>query len=158
MQPERTRTFSWADPLVTAQAAGELSGLEAIRAIMDGELPGIRARLDHLEWLGVAGIWLNPTFPSPNADWGYDVADYYGVHPDLGTLEDLDALIAEARKRGIRILLDLVPNHTSDRHPWFTDRPEYYVWADRVPNNWRSIFTRGSAWRYDADRRRYYLH
>ena len=86
-----------------------------------GDLRGITERLDHLEWLGVDGIWLNPTFPSPNDDWGYDVADYKGVHPDLGTLEDLDELIAEAGQRGIRVLLDLVPNHTSDRHAWFQD-------------------------------------
>ena len=123
-----------------------------------GDLPGILGRLDHLAWLGVDGIWLSPTFPSPNADWGYDVADYTGVHPELGTLDDLDRLVAEARPRGIRVLLDLVPNHTSDRHPWFTDRPEYYVWADSVPNDWRSVFGGGPAWRYDARRGRYYLH
>ena len=86
-----------------------------------GDLRGIIARLDHLAWLGVDGIWLNPTMPSPNDDWGYDVADYCGVHPDSGTLEDLDALVAAAGERGIRVLLDLVPNHTSDRHPWFVD-------------------------------------
>ncbi|HEY3181542.1 MAG TPA: alpha-amylase family glycosyl hydrolase [Gaiellaceae bacterium] len=123
-----------------------------------GDLRGIVEHLDHLAWLGVSGIWLSPTFPSPNADWGYDVADYYGVHPELGTLADLDALIAEARRRGVRVLLDLVPNHTSDRHSWFTERPEFYVWSDHVPNNWTSFFTKGSAWRYDAARRRYYLH
>jgi alpha-glucosidase len=123
-----------------------------------GDLAGIVDRLDYLAWLGVSGIWLSPTFPSPNADWGYDVADYYDVHPELGTLDDLDRLIAEARTRGIRVLLDLVPNHTSDRNPWFTERPEYYVWSDHVPNNWTSIFTGGSAWRWDAGRRRYYLH
>jgi alpha-glucosidase len=123
-----------------------------------GDLRGIVERLDYLAWLGISGIWLSPTFPSPNADWGYDVADYYGVHPELGTLDDLDALIAEAGKRGIRVVLDLVPNHTSDRHAWFTERPEYYLWSDHVPNNWTSVFTKGSAWRYDAVRRRYYLH
>jgi alpha-glucosidase len=114
-----------------------------------GDLRGILARLDHLEWLGVDGIWLNPTFPSPNEDWGYDVSDYCAVHPDLGTLEDLDALIAAAAERGIRVLLDLVPNHTSDRHAWFVDalggrdarHRDYYVWADPKPgggppNNW----------------------
>jgi alpha-glucosidase len=84
-----------------------------------GDLPGIVDRLDYLEWLGIDGIWLSPTFPSPNADWGYDVADYTDVHPDFGTLADLDRLVAEAARRGIRVLLDLVPNHTSDRHPWF---------------------------------------
>jgi alpha-glucosidase len=106
-----------------------------------GDLRGVVERLDHLEWLGVDGIWLNPTMPSPNEDWGYDVSDYMDVHPDLGTLEDLDALIAEAGRRGIRVLLDLVPNHTSDRHPWFQDalsgpnarHRDYYVWATRRP-------------------------
>ena len=123
-----------------------------------GDLRGITARLDHLEWLGVDGIWLNPTFPSPNDDWGYDVSDYKAVHPDLGTLEDLDELIAEAGRRGIRVLLDLVPNHTSDRHAWFQDalggrdarHRDFYVWADPAdgggpPNNWLSNFG-GSAW------------
>jgi alpha-glucosidase len=124
-----------------------------------GDLRGIRARLDHLEWLGVAGIWLNPTFPSPNADWGYDVADYYGVHPDLGTLDDLDALVADAGERGMRVLLDLVPNHTSDRHPWFRERPDFYVWAegDGPPNNWLSSFG-GPAWSRDERSGRWYLH
>src|SRR5207253_9195238 len=112
-----------------------------------GDLRGLISKLDYLEWLGVDAVWLNPTFPSPNADWGYDVADYYGVHPELGTMDDLDRLIAAARRRNIRILLDLVPNHTSDRHPWFTERPDFYVWSDHVPNNWTSIFTKGSAWR-----------
>jgi alpha-glucosidase len=123
-----------------------------------GDLPGVVSKLDHLEWLGVDAVWLNPTFPSPNVDWGYDVADYYGVHRDLGTLDDLDRLVAEAGRRDIRVLLDLVPNHTSDRHPWFTERPDFYVWADRRPNNWQSVFTGGSAWRWDRRRRRYYLH
>src|SRR5215216_7673546 len=102
-----------------------------------GDLRGILERLDHLQWLGIDGIWLNPTMPSPNDDWGYDVADYTGVHPDLGTLEDLDALVAAAGERGMRVLLDLVPNHTSDRHAWFVDalsgreaeHRDYYVWA-----------------------------
>jgi alpha-glucosidase len=124
-----------------------------------GDLKGIRQRLDHLEWLGVDGIWLNPTFPSPNADWGYDVSDYYGVHPDLGTLEDLDELIEDAGARGIKVLLDLVPNHTSDRHPWFRERPDLYVWADGAepPNNWLSSFG-GPAWSRDDRTGRWYLH
>jgi len=134
-----------------------------------GDLRGIIARLDHLEWLGIDGIWLNPTFPSPNDDWGYDVSDYKGVHPDLGTLEDLDELIAEAGRRGIRVLLDLVPNHTSDRHPWFQDalggrearHRDYYVWADPAPeggppNNWESSFG-GSAWQLHEPTGQYYL-
>ena len=86
-----------------------------------GDLRGITERLDHLQWLGVDGIWLDPIMVSPNDDWGYDVADYVDVDPALGSLADADTLIAEAAKRGIRVLLDLVPNHTSDRHPWFVD-------------------------------------
>ncbi len=123
-----------------------------------GDLAGLTAKLDYLEWLGVDGVWLNPIHPSPNVDWGYDVADYLDVHPDLDTLSDLDALVAEAEARGIRVLLDLVPNHTSDQHPWFRERPEYYVWADEVPNNWRAIFGGGSAWELDGERGRFYLH
>ena len=122
-----------------------------------GDLPGVIDRLEYLEWLGVDGIWLSPIYPSPNVDWGYDVADYTGVHPDLGTLEDVDRLVAEAGRRGIRVLLDLVPNHTSDRHPWFRERPELYVWSDEIPNNWRSIFG-GPAWTLDEERGRHYLH
>jgi alpha-glucosidase len=126
-----------------------------------GDLRGIASRLDHLEWLGVDGIWLNPTMPSPNDDWGYDVADYRGVHPDLGTLEDMDALVEEAGRRGIRVLLDLVPNHTSDRHPWFQDalaggpHRDFYVWTEE-PNNWLSNFG-GSAWSRDEASGQYYL-
>ncbi|MGH2949754.1 MAG: alpha-amylase family glycosyl hydrolase [Solirubrobacteraceae bacterium] len=130
-----------------------------------GDLRGILSRLDHLEWLGVDGLWLNPTMPSPNADWGYDVADYCAVHPDLGTLADLDALVAEAGRRGIRVLLDLVPNHTSDRHPWFQEalsgreapRRDFYVWTDPPPNNWLSNFG-GPAWTLHEPTGQYYLH
>jgi alpha-glucosidase len=135
-----------------------------------GDLRGVIERLDHLEWLGVDGIWLNPTMPSPNDDWGYDVSDYCDVHPELGTLEDLDELIEEAGRRGIRILLDLVPNHTSDRHPWFRDAlagpdaryRDFYVWADPgpgggPPNNWLSNFG-GSAWTLDEASGQYYLN
>ncbi len=129
-----------------------------------GDLPGITSRLDHLEWLGVDALWLGPTFPSPNADWGYDVSDYLGVHPDLGTLADLERLIAEARRRHIRVLLDLVPNHTSDRHPWFSDpaRRDWYVWHDpkpdgSPPNNWLAVFG-GPAWTLDGESGQYYLH
>jgi alpha-glucosidase len=135
-----------------------------------GDLAGIRARLDHLEWLGIDGIWLNPTMPSPNDDWGYDVSDYIGVHPELGTLDELDALVSDAGARGIRVLLDLVPNHTSDRHPWFRDAVagrdarfrDFYVWADPgqdggPPNNWLSNFG-GPAWRLHEPTGQYYLH
>ena len=86
-----------------------------------GDLPGVLGRLDHLAWLGVDGLWLSPVMPSPNADWGYDVADYCAVLPDYGTMDDLDEVIAAAGKLGIRVLLDLVPNHTSDHHAWFVE-------------------------------------
>ena len=129
-----------------------------------GDLPGIVSRLDQLEWLGVDAVWLSPTFPSPNADWGYDVADYLGVHPDLGTPADLEHLIAEAARRQIRVLLDLVPNHTSDRHPWFRDpgRRDRYIWREprpdgAAPNNWLSVFG-GPAWTFDPVVGRSYLH
>jgi len=140
-----------------------------------GDLPGVIAHLDHLAWLGVDGIWLSPTFPSPNDDWGYDVAGYFGVRHDLGTQDDLDALIAAADERGIRVLLDLVPNHTSVAHPWFQDarssrtaeHREWYVWADPgpdggPPNNWVSSFA-GPAWTLDetpapGEPAQYYLH
>jgi alpha-glucosidase len=135
-----------------------------------GDLAGIRERLDYLEWLGVDGIWLNPTTPSPNADWGYDVSDYYGVDPAFGDLADLDDLVADAGGRGIRVLLDLVPNHSSDQHPWFLDsrssrasrHRDWYVWADGraealPPNNWQGVFG-GSAWTWDNETSQYYLH
>jgi alpha-glucosidase len=123
-----------------------------------GDLAGLRSRLDYLEWLGVEALWLNPVHPSPNADWGYDVSDFAGVHPDFGTTADLDALVADAGERGIRILLDLVPNHTSDRHPWFADaaKRDWYVWADAA-NNWESTFG-GPAWTKHAEVGKYYLH
>lgn len=129
-----------------------------------GDLVGLRARLDYLEWLGVDGIWLNPTFPSPNKDWGYDVSDYCSVHADLGTLEDLDVLVADARRRGIGVLLDLVPAHTSDQHAWFAEsrssrespRRAWYIWRDEADDE-ESIFG-GSAWTHDAATGQSYHH
>jgi len=130
----------------------------------NGDLAGIVDRLDHLQWLGVDAIWLSPTFPSPNADWGYDVADYLGVHPDFGTPAELEWLIAEAERRHIRVLLDLVPNHTSDAHPWFHEpaKRAWYVWRDprpdgSPPNNWKAVFG-GAAWTLDGASGQYYLH
>ncbi len=135
-----------------------------------GDLQGVIDHLDHLEWLGVDGIWLSPVTVSPNADWGYDVEDYCEIDPELGDMEDLDCLVAEASRRGIRILLDLVPNHTSDRHPWFVDarssrsarHRDWYVWADpkqdgALPNNWVSSFG-GPAWTLDDETGQYYLN
>jgi alpha-glucosidase len=121
-----------------------------------GDLPGLIGKLDYLEWLGVDALWLSPINPSPNKDYGYDVSDYLDVDPALGTMADLDRLIADAGRRGIHVLLDIVPNHTRDQHPWFSDpeKLDWYVWADR-PNNWMSAFG-GPAWTQKDGR--WYLH
>lgn len=135
-----------------------------------GDLRGIIRRLDYLQWLGVDAIWLNPITVSPDADFGYDVADYCHVQPVLGDLGDVDALIRAAGQRDIKVVLDIVPNHTSDRHRWFIDARssrtaryrDWYVWADPrpddgYPNNWRSAFG-GPAWTLDKHTGQYYLH
>ena len=109
-----------------------------------GDLRGIRSRLDHLAWLGVDAVWLSPIHPSPMADFGYDVSDYTDVDPVFGNLADFDALAEEAHARGLELLLDVVPCHTSIEHPWFREHPDWYIWADR-PNNWVTAFG-GSAW------------
>lgn len=134
-----------------------------------GDLAGVIAGLEYLEWLGVDGIWLTPTMPSPDDDWGYDVSDYLGVHPGLGSLDVLDRLISEAATRGIKVLLDLVPNHTSAEHPWFRDarssrlaaHRDWYVWADGrdggPPNNWKDS-NGAPAWEFDPRTGQFYLH
>jgi alpha-glucosidase len=119
-----------------------------------GDLRGIERRLDHLAWLGVDALWLSPIYPSPMHDFGYDVADYRDVDPLFGSLEDFDSLVAAARDRGLRVLLDLVPCHTSIEHPWFREHPDWYIWSD-APNNWLSAFG-GPAW--SPLNGRYYLH
>jgi alpha-glucosidase len=146
------------------------------RSFMDGDgdgvgdLPGITARLDHLRELGVDAVWISPFYPSPMADFGYDITDHTAVDPMFGTLADFDALLAAAHRRDIRVLVDFVPNHTSDRHPWFraarstrdSPRRDWYIWADPAPggeppNNWRSLFG-GSAWTLDEPTGQYYYH
>jgi alpha-glucosidase len=134
-----------------------------------GDLEGMIAHLDYLASLGIDAIWLSPINPSPLKDWGYDVSDYCDVHPDLGTLASFDRLIAEAHQRGIRIVLDLVPNHTSDQHRWFLEsrssrsnpKRDWYIWqrrsGDGPPNNWKSTFG-GSAWEFDEASGEWYLH
>jgi len=136
-----------------------------------GDLPGIKQRLDYLSnTLGVDAIWLSPIYPSPMHDFGYDVADYCDIHPLFGTLADFDRLLEETHKRGMKMILDLVPNHTSDEHPWFLesrssrDNPkrDWYLWRDPapgggVPNNWLSHFG-GPAWTFDERTSQYYLH
>ena len=134
-----------------------------------GDLPGIRSRLGYLRDLGVDALWLTPFYPSPGADHGYDVADYTDVDPQLGTLDDFDALVTDAHALGLRVLVDIVPNHTSDRHEWFRnalsdpghpDRERYFFRPGRdggPPNGWTSAFG-GSAWAFDEGSGEYYLH
>jgi alpha-glucosidase len=135
-----------------------------------GDLAGVRSKLEHLAWLGVDIVWLTPFAPSPMADFGYDVADYCGVDPRFGTLDDIDGLLADAHQLGLKVVMDIVPNHTSDRHDWFvesrssldSDRRGYYHWRrpgpdGGPPNNWVSHFG-GSAWTFDETTGQYYLH
>jgi alpha-glucosidase len=146
------------------------------RSFMDGngdgvgDLAGIISRLDYLQWLGVNALWLSPIYPSPMADFGYDISDYKNVHPLFGSLNDLDRLIAEAHRRDLKVILDYVPNHTSDEHEWFKEsrssrnnaKRDWYIWRDPAPdggppNNWTSFFG-GSAWQFDEQTGQYYLH
>ena len=114
-----------------------------------GDLRGMRRRLGYLAELGVDAFWLSPIYPSPNADWGYDVSDHTNVHPDMGSLSDFDDLVEAAHGLGLRVILDLIPSHTSIEHPWFREHEDRYVWADEPPNNWLSAFG-GPAWARDA--------
>lgn len=135
-----------------------------------GDLAGIVARLPYLRKLGIDAIWISPIFPSPMADFGYDISNYVDIHPLFGTLDDFDALVEAAHDNGLRIILDLVPNHTSDQHPWFIEsrssrtnpKRDWYIWCDpkpdgSVPTNWLSEFG-GSAWQYDEATGQYYYH
>jgi len=134
-----------------------------------GDLQGILSKLDYLQDLGVDVLWLCPIYPSPNEDNGYDISDYQAIMKDFGTMDDFDKLLAEVHRRGMKLILDLVINHTSDEHPWFVesrssrDNPkrDWYIWRKgkdgAEPNNWESIFG-GSAWEYDETTGEYYLH
>jgi alpha-glucosidase len=138
-----------------------------------GDLNGITSRLDYLHKLGINAIWLTPIYPSPQVDFGYDISDYNSIDPQYGTLAEFDRLVAEAHKRHIGIIMDLVLNHTSDQHPWFKEsassrtnpKADWYMWRDakivnghrEPPNNWESVFG-GSAWQWDPARRQYYYH
>jgi alpha-glucosidase len=135
-----------------------------------GDLTGIIRKLDYLQWLGVDILWLSPIYPSPMADFGYDISNYLDVDPIFGTLQDLDALIEQVHRHSLKLVLDFVPNHTSDEHPWFqesrcsqtNEKHDWYLWQDPAPdggppNNWQSIFG-GSAWEFDEQRKQYYLH
>src|SRR5918998_5772025 len=135
-----------------------------------GDLPGIVQRLDYLAWLGVDAIWISPFYPSPMADFGYDVSDHTAVHPMFGTLADFDRLVAAAHGLGLELIVDFVPNHVSSEHPWFREsrasrtnaRRDWFIWRDPAPdggppNNWRAVFG-GSAWEYDDATGQYYYH
>ncbi len=135
-----------------------------------GDIPGITRRLAYLKTLGVGAVWLTPVYPSPMIDNGYDIADYTAIDPSYGTMADMEELIAEGRRCGIRIVMDLVFNHSSDQHPWFLDskssrdnpHADWYIWRDAkpdgsAPTNWRAIFG-GSAWTWCEERQQYYLH
>ena len=134
-----------------------------------GDLPGIISRLDYLETLGIDGIWLSPVCRSPQVDNGYDISDYRAIDPSVGTMEDMETLIREAKNRGISIILDLVPNHSSDQHPWFLEAKkgrenpyhDYYIWRDGdgtcPPNEMRATFG-GPAWTYVPELKQYYFH
>lgn len=135
-----------------------------------GDLAGIISKLDYIASLGVDAIWLSPIHPSPNRDFGYDVSDFLGIAPEMGTMADFERLLAEAHKRGLKVILDEVLSHTSDEHPWFLEsrsnktnpKADWYVWADArddgtPPNNWLAVFG-GAAWSYFPARRQYYFH
>lgn len=135
-----------------------------------GDLKGLESRLDYLEWLGIEAVWLSPIYPSPMADFGYDVSSYVDIHPMFGTLADFDSLLHAVHRRGMRLIMDFVPNHTSEAHPWFIasrssrDNPkrDWYIWLDPAPdggppNNWLSNFG-GTAWEYDQTTGQYYYH
>lgn len=136
----------------------------------NGDLNGVTAKLDYLQWLGIEVIWLSPIYPSPLVESGYDISDYTGVHELFGTLEDFDRLLGEAHARGMKVILDFVPSHTSDAHPWFVEsrssrdspKRDWYLWHDQKedgspPTNWVGCFG-GSAWTYDKETKQYYYH
>ncbi len=152
-----TPSAGWADDAVVYQVYPR--SFQDADGDGEGDLRGVLARLDHIRDLGADALWLSPIHPSPRADGGYDVADYTAVDPRFGTLADLDALVAGAHARGLRLLLDLVPCHTSIEHPWFGEHPDRYLWSpvDGPPNNWIAAFG-GPAWSPDPHGRGWYLH
>ena len=123
-----------------------------------GDLKGVYEKLGYIKSLGVDGIWFSPIYPSPKADYGYDISDYKNIDPEYGTLDDFKKVLNEAHRIGLKIIMDLVVNHTSDEHPWFKESrksrnnpySDYYIWRDK-PNNWNSLFE-GKAWEYDSER------
>jgi alpha-glucosidase len=135
-----------------------------------GDLQGIISRLDYLQWLGIDAVWVSPIYESPMADFGYDISNYRAIHPLFGSMADFDQLLVEIHRRGMRLILDFVPNHTSDQHPWFLEsrssrnnqKRDWYIWRDKgangsLPNNWLSVFG-GTAWEWDEKTGQYYYH
>ena len=135
-----------------------------------GDLSGITEQLDYFTWLGIQAIWISPIYPSPMADFGYDISDYQDIHPLFGTMADFERLVEEAHRRDLKVVLDFVPNHTSDQHPWFVEsrssktspKRDWYIWHDgkpdgSEPNNWKSVFG-GNAWEWDSTTGQYYYH
>ena len=134
-----------------------------------GDIRGIVEKLDYIKWLGAGAIWLSPVYDSPNRDMGYDIRDYKRILREYGTMQDFDLLLEEMHKRGLRLVMDMVVNHTSDEHPWFlasrssrnSPYRDYYYWrpgkGDNPPNNWSSFFT-PCAWKYDTITKEWYLH
>ena len=135
-----------------------------------GDIRGIQSRLDYLKWLGIEGVWISPIYKSPMADFGYDISDYRSIHPLFGTMNDFDVLVEEIHKRGMKLILDFVPNHTSSKHPWFLEsrssrdnaKRDWYIWKDPAPdggppNNWLSVFG-GPGWEWDEKTEQYYYH
>lgn len=172
--PTSPQTDRWADGAVVYQIyprSFQDSNGDGI-----GDLPGITSRLDYLKELGISAIWLSPFYPSPMADFGYDVADYCDVDPMFGSLQDFDTLLAACHQRDIRLIIDLVPNHSSDEHPWFkasrkdrtNEYADWYIWRDPAPdstpekplppNNWLNIFSGTTAWEWVEERQQFYLH
>ncbi len=135
-----------------------------------GDLQGIISKLDYLQWLGIDAVWISPIYPSPMADFGYDISDYTGIHPLFGTMSDFEELLQQVHARNMKLILDLVPNHTSEKHPWFLEsrsslnnpKRDWYLWHDpspdgSPPNNWLSVFG-GSGWEWDSTTGQYYYH
>lgn len=172
------RSYCLADPQGRRRRLGLEPGsgdFDSAAPVRDGagDLEGIRHHLDHLVWLGVDAIWLSPFYRSPMKDFGYDVSDYCEVDPLFGSSADFDRLLAAAHERGLRVIVDFVPNHTSDQHPWFVDarssrqaaHRDFYIWRDpdpedpaKPPNNWQRTFGQGPAWTFDDATGQWYLH
>ncbi|KAL7717166.1 alpha-glucosidase [Entamoeba marina] len=128
-----------------------------------GDLNGVLQKIPYLKELGIKIVWLNPVYKTPDVDNGYDVSDYQDINEKFGTMKEFDVLLEEFHKNGIKVIMDLVVNHSSNQHPWFiesckgnTGKKDWYIWT-KTPNNWRSFFS-GSVWKYDENRKEYYLH